>query len=126
MDATIKTTINTNLPALNNTQEVVKQPAPNIQTNQNTAQNTLTTQEATEKTESKYKIIQNPNVGVINLPFITKTPLTDTIELKSKEMPYTKYKTNDGKKKLFSLHTLAFGTTITCGILAFLSLFKKK
>lgn len=90
-----------------------KQPAPTIvSSNSNGA-----------KSEFKY-----PNVGVVNPPTISKTPLADTLYLNKKENPQTAYKlTQQGKKYQNGFKFSSFSSIVIliCGTIAFLSGKKK-
>ena len=96
----------------------IKQPAPNITNAQN---NSATSEGAQEK---KYKIVPAQNVGVIKLPKITKTPITDTIEKKREENPYTIYKLPSKIAKVFNFQTILGLATLVTGTAAFFSLKK--
>ena len=124
MEATVTTNINTNPSNKIELYQQIKQPAPNIQ-NIQVNQQPQTQNEIIQDNEKKYKIIKNSNVGIINLPNISKTPMRDTIEIKSKENPYTKYNLKEDKKKLFSIHSITFATVIICAATLINSLKKK-
>ena len=111
---------------VSNVLDIIKQPAPNLQTpQQKETKQEISQVQADDK--PKYKLIQGPNVGVIELPKITKTPITDTLEIKKQENPYTIYKTTSQNKiKLSSIHTLTTLATVACGFGALFGLFKKK
>ena len=88
---------------------IFKQPAPVISQSQSANNNPL----------FKY-----PNVGVLQVPTISKTPIADTIALKKKENPKTAYKVDLRNKELlkgFNWQTFSSISIIICGILAFLT-----
>ena len=90
-----------------------KQPEPEIVKNQNA---------------SKNPVFKYPNVGVLQVPTISKTPVADTIALKKKENPKTAYKVDLRNKKLlkgFNWQTFSSVAIVICGILAFLTRGKK-
>ncbi|MBR2069086.1 MAG: hypothetical protein IJ877_04905 [Candidatus Gastranaerophilales bacterium] len=94
----------------------VKQPAPAI---------SGAVTETTDSQGKKYKIIQGPNVGVVDVPKISKTPITDWIELKREEIPHTVYKLSEKKYSLRGMHTTVGLGVIACGIYSLLKIFKK-
>ena len=113
---------------INQSNQQIKQPIPNIQTNsinQNSQNNETNITKENNNSKEKYKIIKPPHVGEIIVPKISKTPLCDTIELRKKETPKIKYKSNTKKTSLLSIHSMAFLTTITCSIIALTGLIKK-
>lgn len=77
----------------------IKQPAPNINVSDNQKKQVADTPIKRE--------IKRPNVGIIEPCNISTTPLADTIELRKKENPYTKYKLskNNKYKSKFSTFT---------------------
>ncbi len=69
-------------------QNSVKQPLPSTMEDNSNVQNTSST--ATEtKEQRKYN---RPNVGVVEVPTISRTPMADTVQIKKQENPYTVYK----------------------------------
>ena len=70
--------------------------------------------------------VNRPYVSVVQVPYISNTPLADTISLKEKENPHIKYKITINKKhsdiKASSIISLSI---IGCGLAAFLKAFKK-
>lgn len=78
----------------------IKQPAPNIVSGNNKENNN------TEAQKPKRKI-NSPNVGVVDVPNITNTPISDTINLKKQENPKMAYKLNEDRKGLFKFHNFA-------------------
>ena len=87
----------------------VKQPKPDIQAS-----------------ESQKRVIQNPYVGIISDINPTSTPLSDTLVIKEKENPRSNYRPKLNKNTQFNFNNFATGGIIACGVLALLSLFKKK
>ena len=105
---------------------LVKQPAPSLSASSSKKEEVeQKTSESTTEKKPKYKITEARNTGVITVPKITKTPITDTIELKRQENPRTVYKLTEKKHKLFSIHTITSLAAIGCGIAAFSTYFKK-
>ena len=81
----------------------IKQPAPNIVSN-----STNSKQETTkEETIKPKRIINRPNVGVVDVPTISKTPISDLLEIKKQENPRTVYRLNDNKEKPLNLYNIA-------------------
>lgn len=93
----------------------LKQPAPNI-----TDAKSVSVSQNAPKREIKY-----PNVGVVDAPNISKTPISDTIALKKQENPRTIYKLTPKSNKGFRLHNILSGAIIGCSVGALFSLLKK-
>ncbi|MBQ8476353.1 hypothetical protein IJ531_04750 [bacterium] len=93
----------------------VKQPAPSV----------AGITETTDAEGKKYKVTQGPHVGVIEVPKMSKTPLTDWIELKKEENPYTVYKIHNKEYKISGIHTTVGIGVVVCGIISLFKLFKK-
>ena len=69
---------------------------------------------------------KRPYVGVVRLPYISRTPISDTISLKEKQNPYTKYKITINKKNSdVRFDNILSISIIGCAFLSFLKLFKK-
>lgn len=70
--------------------------------------------------------INRPYVGVVDVPYISTTPLSDTISIKGKENPQMKYKITLNKKhsdvKLDGIISLSI---IGCALLSLLKIIKK-
>lgn len=70
--------------------------------------------------------INRPYVGVLQVPYITTTPMSDTIHIKEKENPQMKYKiTLNAKKSDVRFSSLISLSIMGCAILSFLKMFKK-
>ena len=96
--------------------QTIKQPEPNF----------VEKNKQNENAPKNYKIIKKPYVGEINLAPISQSPITDTLELKSKNISHVKYHEPIEKKKLFSIHSITSYTAIGCGIYALINLIRKK
>ena len=72
------------------------------------------------------RVIQNPYVGVISDINPTSTPVTDTLSIKQYENPRAVYKPFIAKRNPVNFHNFATGGVLVCGVLALLSLFKRK
>lgn len=94
---------------------LVKQPKPEV----------VSSNEPGANNKPKRKIIR-PHVGVISLPKISNTPISDTLQLKEKENPQTKYKITPTKKARLTLKELASLTIGACGLIALFTFKKKK
>lgn len=70
--------------------------------------------------------INRPSVGVIKLEKISNTPISDTLELKRQENPYTKYKLSEEKKGKFSIKEFVSFFIFSFGLVSLSSLFKGK
>jgi len=86
----------------------IRQPAPSVQAPQNV--------------ERKFN---KPNVGIVNPPTISRTPLDDTIAIKKKENPKMAYKLTPKSKKGLKLQSLFSLAIAGCSIGALLELLKK-
>ena len=73
--------------------------------------------------ERKFKL---PNVGVVGVPTISKTPLGDVLALKKQENPKMAYKITPKSNKGFKLQTFFSLSIVGCSIGALLKLIKKK
>ncbi len=74
------------------------------------------TQETAIKPSRKYN---RPKVGVVDVPSISQTPLSDAYIKRKKENPYTKYKINfknTSGKKGFKFHAIISLTIIAAAI----------
>ena len=80
----------------------IKQPAPNIVSN-----STNSKPETTKETIEPKRIIIRPNVGVVDVPTISKTPISDLLEIKKQENPRTVYRLDDNKEKPPNLYNIA-------------------
>ena len=69
-------------------QNSVKQPLPSTMEDNSNVQNASSTTTET-KEQRKYN---RPNVGVVEVPTISRTPMADTVQIKKQENPYTVYK----------------------------------
>jgi len=72
------------------------------------------------------RVIQNPHVGVISDINPTTTPLTDTLIIKERENPRAKFIPLMNGNKSVDFNNFATGGIIACGLLALLSLIKRK
>lgn len=89
----------------------IRQPAPSIQSVAN---------------EQKERTFNAPNVGVVDVPSISKTPLSDTLFIKKQENPRMKYLLSPKSKKGFKLQNIFSLAIAGCSIGALLKLLKKK
>ncbi len=111
---------------MDNALSFIKQPEPNVSVSINPSG--LTTASNTQTTEAKKpkRVFNRPKVGVIDVPQISKTPLTDTLEIKKQENPHIKYKMPQSKRRgVFSLKEAASVTIFGCGIISLIKLIKK-
>ena len=70
--------------------------------------------------------INRPYVGVVQVPFISSTPMADTICLKEKENPHMKYRITINKKNSdIKLNGIISLSIIACAFLSFIKMFKK-
>ena len=74
----------------------------------------------------KERVYNAPNVGIVNPPTITKTPLEDTLVIKKQENPKMRYLLTPKSNKGFKFHNIFSLGIIGCSIGALLSLLKKK
>ena len=88
----------------------IRQPAPSVQ-------NTPAAQQ-----ERKFNV---PNVGVVQPPSISKTPLADTVAIKKQENPRMAYKLTTNANKGFKLQGLSSLAIVGCSIGALFGLLKK-
>ena len=88
----------------------IKQPEPNLSTSYDTAP----------------RAIKVPYVGIISDINPTKTPVSDTIEIKKNDMIIPKFKPIKIKNIGAEFNNIATGGIIACGIVGLLSLIKKK
>ena len=88
----------------------IRQPAPSVQ-------NTSAAQQ-----ERKFNI---PNVGIVEPPSISKTPLADTVAIKKQENPRMAYKLTSTANKGFKLQGFFSLAIAGCSIGALFSLLKK-
>ena len=99
---------------MDNSIQKIKQPAPSISSSNIQDEN------------KKYKIIRNANIGVIQMPKTSNTPLTDWVEIKRQENPRLKYKVTFKQNKLPKFDTIAGLGVIVCAIVSVIKLFKNK
>ena len=85
----------------NSTVNKIKSPEPNLVTNK-------------KETKPKRKI-KKPNVGVVNVPKISNTPLADTLVMKKIENPHTIYKQTTSKYSFLNLHNVSTIGIFACG-----------
>ena len=92
----------------------IKQPEPKIANPQ-----------IVEVQDKKYKVIRNNlNIGVVDTPQTSRTPIRDWVELKRQENPYTVYKIKSKNYSMENIHTFASAGIVMCGIASLLSLIK--
>lgn len=89
----------------------LKQPEPKVVSNNQNAQ---------QKRETK-----RPYVGVVNVPNITKTPISDVLELKKQENPHIVYKLSEKPKGDLKFHGICSIGIIAGSLISLISLFKK-
>lgn len=92
---------------MDNSVSKIKQPSPSV-------------------SDKKYKPIKGIDIGVIQAPKTSKTPLRDWVELKRQENPYTVYKIKSKKYDIKDIHLTAGIGVILCGIASLVKLFHKK
>ena len=80
----------------------IKQPAPSIVT----ATNKGSGIQKNEVPQPKRKI-NTPNVGVVDVPNISKTPISDMLTIKKQENPRMAYKVAEKKNGFFKFHNIA-------------------
>lgn len=99
----------------------VKVPEPNI----SNGSNNTSKEEKKNVKKAPSRQYERPNVGVLSVPSISKTPMTDTYQKKKEEMPHTKYKIITDK---FNTKNLKLNNIVSIGIIAagIISLFQKK
>ena len=76
--------------------------------------------------EGQKRVIQNPYVGIISDINPSPTPISDTLAIKGKEFPKDNTRPVSNTSNRISFDNIATGGIIACGILAVLSIFKKK
>ena len=84
----------------------IRQPAPNVANTNDT-------------TQRKFNF---PNVGVVNVPSISKTPLGDTIAIKKQEHPKMAYKLTPERKKESNFQNVVSLLIAGCSIVALFAL----
>ena len=89
-----------------------KQPAPSV------------SEPKSEKIKQTRKY-NRPQVGVVGVPNISKTPIEDTLVLKKKENPQIKYKFIATRGVLDKFSAFLTVSTVLTGLLAILGLKKK-
>ena len=94
----------------------IKQPAPSTIGNN---------QENKENQEKKYRILPSRNIGMVDAPSISKTPLGDMISIKKEENPKAKYQNYSNKKDLSAVNIISLTGVFVCSILSLLKLRKK-
>ena len=95
----------------------IKQPEPSVLT-----QNS----KVTGADAKNYKVIQyNNNIGVVNTPKISRTPIRDMLEIKRRENPYTVYKLKFKEYIPEKISSIASAGIILCGIASLLKFIKK-
>ncbi|MBQ4647016.1 MAG: hypothetical protein IJB79_06680 [Candidatus Gastranaerophilales bacterium] len=88
----------------------IRQPAPSVQSANGAP------------VERKYN---TPNVGILEVPVISRTPLLDTMTIKRQENPRTIYKFTTNANKGFKLQNFFSLAIVGCSIGALLKLLKK-
>lgn len=76
--------------------------------------------------ETKERTYTAPKVGVIKPPFVSTTPLGDSLAIKKQETPRMKYKFTPKSNKGFKFHNIFSLGIFGCSIGALLKLLKKK
>ena len=94
----------------------LRQPAPSVAGD-------LRQAEVADKKQAK--IFNIPNVGVVDVPTISKTPMADTLVIKKQENPRTIYKLTSKGNKGFNLQNFFSLSMVGCAIAALLSGRKK-
>ncbi len=99
----------------------IKQPEPSVGAEVKAEE---TSKEETSKPKKKKREIIRPNVGVVDAPKISTTPMRDTITLKKRENPHTVYKKTPKSKKNFHFQGVMSGVIGVCGVASLISLIK--
>lgn len=99
-----------NSPSISNS---IRQPAPSVSDAKKSNEDVI---------DRKYNA---PNVGVVTLPQISKTPLADTITIKKQENPQSKYKFSLKTIKGFKIQNFCSIAIMGCSIGALLQLLRK-
>ena len=97
----------------------LRQPTPNVVSGN--VNNDIETSQ-TSNTERK---INYPEVGVVTIPNISKTPLADTLALKKQETPKMAYKLTTKKNNGFTLQNFFSLSIIGCALVALFGGLKK-
>ncbi len=74
-----------------------------------------------KKPKREYK---RPEVGVVDVPQISKTPLSDTLVKRQEENPHIIYKIDKKDNKNLNFHNVLSLITVGLGITSFVSLIK--
>ena len=82
----------------------VKQPKPNIITNSDV--------------KAQKRVYNAPSVGVVSVPKISTTPITDAVHLTKQLFPRIEYKITTKNKKRLNLENLSTLTIVGCGLIA--------
>ena len=96
MDASINNSLN------------IKQPAPSV-----------------DNTSVQKRKINRPNVGVVDVPNISSTPLKDTLTIKKQENPKIIPVQKPKKSSYFKFQTVLSAIVTLCGIGSIINLIKK-
>lgn len=100
----------------------IKQPKPSV--GEKAPEANIQAQTKTVK-KPKREIVR-PQVGVVDAPQISTTPMSDTITIKKQENPHTVYKLSSKNKKPFHFQSAMSSIVAGCGILAVISTAVKK
>lgn len=104
-------------------QNDIKVPEPNI-SNGSSDNKTENKKEALRK--APLRQYERPNVGVLSVPDISKTPLSDTYSKKREDNPRVKYKFTPNKiYKKFKMNNLISLSILSMGLVAFFTKGKK-
>lgn len=71
------------------------------------------------------RVFNRPNIGVVNPPSISSTPIDDTLEIKRQENPKMAYKITPKSRKGFKIQNLFSLGIFGCSIGALFELLKK-
>ena len=82
-------------------------------------------QQAEVANQKQAKKLNVPNVGVVDVPTISKTPVGDTLAIKKQENPRMAYKLTRKSNKGFNLQNFFSLSIVGCAIVALLSGRKK-
>ena len=84
----------------------IKQPKPNIILND------------TKATQASKKVYNAPSVGIVTVPKISTTPITDAVHLTKQIFPRIEYKITSKNKKRLNFENMSTLVIVGCGLMA--------
>lgn len=96
------------------TLSLIKQPEPSVLNSSN--KTAAETKDKADNEKKEKRQIVRPKVGVVNVENISTTPITDTLEIRKQENPFTKYKLSNNNKAKFSYKEIASLIIVAIGI----------